>query len=96
MRTLIKPRLGEGHYLPTTSPVYWLICVHDENTGKMYHSRMTTSKYLKPFDASKECYGIEPTENMVFYNMTTSVVGLRRIMSQLRRKWEKEAKEARR
>src|SRR5215467_1828540 len=71
-------KLAPGHSLPT-KPVYWMIWVlvaADSNDrhhkpGTPFHSRVTTSKLGTPREAARQCYGTDPTENMLFFNMTS-------------------------
>jgi len=86
----IEPILWPGHTMPT-KPVYWCIWILNEKK-KPYHSRLTNDKLLTPQQAARQCYGIDVTENMRFFNCTSTIVGCRRTMSQLRKVWEKEAK----
>lgn len=83
----VKPTLATGHSLPE-KPVYWLIWVLDENTRVPYHSRVSYNKHLTPHGASMDAYGTPPSANMVFFNMTSTVRGLRRSMIQARKQWQ--------
>jgi len=85
-----QAKLAPGHSLPT-KPVYWMIWVlnatDSKHPGVPFHSRVTTSKHGTPREAAQQCYGIDPTENMLFFNMTSRVTDMRRIMTQTRKLW---------
>jgi len=90
----VKPKLAEGHSLPT-KPVYWLIWMYGdmkEGGYRPYHSRLTRKKVLTPREAAWDCYGIDPTENMVFFNLTSRVTDMRRMMVEIRKLWAEAVK----
>ena len=84
----VKPKLAPGHELPN-KPVYWFIWVLEEESRKQYHSRGFSEKHLTPKEASLYYYGIPPTENMVFWNMGTTIAGGRKMMRQIQQEWIK-------
>src|SRR5215467_13684003 len=98
-KTAIKPvyvrnsraKLAPGHELPTR-PVYWMIWVlnakDSTKPGVPFHSRVTVSKLRTPREAARQCYGIDPTENMLFFNMTPRVTDMRRMMTETRALWK--------
>jgi len=83
-------RLAPGHRMPDR-PVYWMIWIlnakDSSKPGVPYHSRITTRRHGTPKEACNECYGITPTENMMFFNMTSNVTSMRRMMKQTRALW---------
>lgn len=80
----VVPRLGDGEVLPR-EPVYWMIWVLDAH-GKPYHSRISI-KTDTPANASRTAYGIEPTERMIFFNMTSSAKEMRKKTLKLANLW---------
>jgi hypothetical protein len=82
----VTPILAEGHELPKV-PVYWLIWVLEEESRRPYASWSTYHKYLTPAEASQECIGIEPTKNMVFFNMGPRVAEMSKRMNPIRKLW---------
>lgn len=81
--------LATGETLPAR-PAYWLIWILNEK-GKPYHSRGAWDKCMTPAEASKQAYGMTPTENMRFYNLGTNLVEARKRLRQIERTWPKEA-----
>jgi hypothetical protein len=65
-------RLGPGSTMPYKAS-YWLIWVLDVETRKPYHSRATFKKWLTPEEACQDCYGREPTRNMLFFNLSNTL-----------------------
>lgn len=82
------PILAEGEVLPTR-PAYWLIWVLEDVSQRPYHSRMTDDKLLTPFEAARQCYGIPPTRNMRFFNLSSSIVRARKRLKEINIKWQK-------
>jgi hypothetical protein len=88
MITRVKPTLAEGHSLPY-KPVYWLIWVLEEESRRPYHSRVTSQKVMTPHQAAMNCYGTPPSENMVFFNMTSRVTDMRKMLRSNAELWRK-------
>jgi len=71
----------------------WVLVAADSNDrhhkpGTPFHSRVTTSKLGTPREAARQCYGIDPTENMLFFNMTSRITDMRRMMTETRALWK--------
>ena len=82
--------LAEGHKMPN-KPVYWMVWILDPNTKKPFSTRGTYNKYQDPVAASKEMTGIEPTPNMIFFNLGSTATGMRKMVTAIRRSglWER-------
>jgi hypothetical protein len=83
------PRLAKGETMPDR-PVYWLIWVLDDKTGKPYASRCCWDKVATPLEASQKAYGMVPSVNMRFYNLghrLTGPTGARRRLTQIGQTW---------
>jgi len=87
-----QAKLAPGHSLPSSKkPVYWMIWVlnaaDSRHPGVPFHSRVTVSKLGTPREASQQCYGIDPTENMLFFNLSPRLSDMKKIMTETRKLW---------
>jgi hypothetical protein len=80
------PQLAPGEVKPDR-PVYWLIWVLDAETRKPYHSRACWDKVLTPVEACQKAYGMVPSQNMLFFNLTHRVVEARKRLRVIAQKW---------
>lgn len=80
-------RLAKGHLMPT-KPVYWLIWMLDEK-GVPHHSRLSNDKHLTPRGASMQAYGVPPSSRMLFWNCTSRVTDMRRMLRIIALEWQK-------
>jgi hypothetical protein len=62
-------------------PVYWLVCVRDQETGRIYHSRWASHKYETPREAYDDAYGRggRISGNLLFFNLTSNVATARKL-----------------
>lgn len=88
------PKLWAGETLPER-PVYWLIWVLDDPTEKPYHSRGCWDKVKTPLEASQKAYGIVPTKNMRFFNLSSNLTHARKRVREIAKIWDLEIKRVR-